>query len=534
MERLSGGPSGPDARDLADRLRHILWIGGGTGAGKTSITTALAEARGLQPYSYDFHDARDHSERIDPLRHPAMHAFASMSMDQRWVLRTPEEMARETMKSSRERIEMAIEDLLARPSGVPIVAEGPWFLPEFVAPLLTNMHQAIWLVPTVAFRERALGERGSVTIQGTSDGDRARANRLARDALLTDHIRQSAAALGLRVIEVDGSRSLAEVTEIVVQHFAPVLRSVAADTATPARATDAGLRRALVRSFMPFVARCTRGHTVLERVAVRHQLEAHQLGLLNSAYLAAGHEPVTERALRDAVPYATRSRVGAEHWRPLVACGLAREDAGGWVLTDAGHDAVAEFYREVWAEVASRSADPALVGRIGQILERLSYAVPLTNRARFIRDLWGDAPATTIVRLYRAVWELSIYRDECFRATWERDGYRGPMIDVLTQIWEGTADEAGIAERLAAKQDREGVRATLARLEERGDIERAGDAVALTDRGRATRDVIEARTDATYFDGWPVGVRLQALTDDFDALLRSLGETRVNSPEAGL
>ena len=118
MERLSGGPSGPDARDLADRLRHILWIGGGTGAGKTSITTALAEARGLQPYSYDFHDARDHSERIDPLRHPAMHAFASMSMDQRWVLRTPEEMARETMKSSRERIEMAIEDLLAGPSGV--------------------------------------------------------------------------------------------------------------------------------------------------------------------------------------------------------------------------------------------------------------------------------------------------------------------------------------------------------------------------------------------------------------------------------
>lgn len=125
MERLAGGPSGPDARDLAARLRHVLWIGGGTGARKTSIATALAEERGLQPYYYDFHDARDHSERVDPVRHPAMHAFASMSMDERWVLRTPEQMARETINSSRERMEMAIEDLLARPAGVPIVAEGP-------------------------------------------------------------------------------------------------------------------------------------------------------------------------------------------------------------------------------------------------------------------------------------------------------------------------------------------------------------------------------------------------------------------------
>ncbi len=522
MERPSPGPSGSDTRNLAAHLRHVLWIGGGTGAGKTSITTALAEGRSLQTYHYDFHDARDHSERIDPDRHPAMHAFASMSMDERWVLRTPEEMARETIRSSDERMEMAIEDLLARPADVPIVAEGPWFYPEFVAPLLSSIRQAIWLVPTLAFRELALRERGWVTIEGTSDGDRARANRLARDALLTDLVRRSAEALGLRVLEVDGTRSLAEVTAAVAEHFAPVLQSLAPETMRSDPASDDPLRRALVRSFMPFVARCTRGHAVLDRVAERHQLAAYQLGLLNSAYLAAGHGPVSERALRDAVPYSTRSRLGAEHWQPLIDAGLARTHADAWVLTEAGHDVVAGLYREVWSEVASRSADPALVGRIGEILERLSYAVPLTNRARLLREQWGEAPARTLVRLYRAVWELSIYRDLCFRSAWEAEGHGGPTVDVLTQVWEGASTVGDIAERLATKQDRDRVAASLALLEQRGDVELAADSVTLTERGRATRDRIESRTDAAYFRGWPGGARLRMLKDDFDTLMRAV------------
>ena len=285
---------------------------------------------------------------------------------------------------------------------------------------------------------------------------------------------------------------------------------------------DALQRRALVGSFMPFVVRCTRGHAVLERVAAGHQLAAHQLGLLNSAYLAVGRAPVSERALRDAVPYAARSRLGAEHWQPMIAVGFARELADGWVMTEAGLDVVAELYREVWREVASRTVDPALVGRIGVILERHSYTVLLTSRARFIRELWVEAPTTPLVRLYRAVWELSIYRDACFRAAWQTEGYTGPLIDVLTQVWEGASTAEAITERLAAKQERESIVANLVLLEERDDIERSADAVALTTQGRATRDAIEGRTDTAYFDRWPVGVRLQALKVDFDALMRAV------------
>lgn len=119
---------------------------------------------------------------------------------------------------------------------------------------------------------------------------------------------------------------------------------------------------------------------MLDRVAERHHFAPHRLSLLNSAYLAAGRRPVSERALRDAVPYATRSRLGAEHRQPLLGAGFAREVAEGWVMTEAGLDAVAELHREVRREIARCDPGAALVGRVGEILERLSYATPRTTR----------------------------------------------------------------------------------------------------------------------------------------------------------
>jgi hypothetical protein len=204
-------------------LNHVLWIGGGTGAGKSSVAMALAERYGLARYDYDWHDARDHTERTRRDRHPHRAAFLAMSLDERWVLGTPREMADNAVGSFGDRFEMVIEDLLAMPRDRAIVADGFGFLPELVAPVIASTHQAIWLLPTAAFRDFALTRRGWTTIEGTSDPGRARANRLARDDLLTEHLRQKAATLGLATIDVDGSRALAEVIDEVERHFAKLL-----------------------------------------------------------------------------------------------------------------------------------------------------------------------------------------------------------------------------------------------------------------------------------------------------------------------
>ena len=94
-----------------------------------------------------------------------------------------------------------------------------------VAPVIASTRQAIWLLPTATFRDFALTRRGWTTIEGTSDSERARANRFARDDLLTGHVRRTAAELGLTTIEIDGSRGLSEITAAVEGHFAPLLAS---------------------------------------------------------------------------------------------------------------------------------------------------------------------------------------------------------------------------------------------------------------------------------------------------------------------
>jgi shikimate kinase len=42
-----------DPEQLTDRLRHVRWIGGGSGAGKSTIARQLAAEHGLHLYNSD-------------------------------------------------------------------------------------------------------------------------------------------------------------------------------------------------------------------------------------------------------------------------------------------------------------------------------------------------------------------------------------------------------------------------------------------------------------------------------------------------
>ena len=167
---------------------------------------------------WHWHDARDHSDRTRADHHPVRTAFLAMSMDERWVLRTPSEMAKAAIVEFGERFELVLEDLggIHAPG---IVAEGFGLLPELVAPILTDRRRAIFLLPTPTVRARNYAARGWAGIDGTSDHPRASSNKLDRDALLTEHVRASAAALGLATLELDGTTSLDDVIAAVARQF---------------------------------------------------------------------------------------------------------------------------------------------------------------------------------------------------------------------------------------------------------------------------------------------------------------------------
>jgi 2-phosphoglycerate kinase len=198
------------------RLRHVRWIGGGTGAGKTTVALRLAESHGFQLYNSDA-ALRKHVSRSTPDRHPMLHAFLAMGMDERWLNRSPQAMLDTFHAFQGEGFELIVDDLLAIPARLPILAEGFRLLPRLVAPLLSRPDQAVWLIPTPEFRRAAFDARGFTwqIPQKTSDPERALASLLVRDELFASQVAQEAASLELPVIHVDVGATVDDLTERV-------------------------------------------------------------------------------------------------------------------------------------------------------------------------------------------------------------------------------------------------------------------------------------------------------------------------------
>ena len=209
MEEGLGAPA--SVTDPAS-VASTLWIGGGSGAGKSTLARALVARHGLRLLDTDAAMA-DHARRCPPGECPRLTGFAAMSMDERWVQRSPREMLGTFHWYAGEGFDLVVEDLAAVPPGPAVVVEGFRLLPRLVAPLLGEGSRAVWLLPTPAFREAAFARRGTTAaiVDATSDPRRALANLLARDALFTDVLRTETARLGLDAVEIDVGTGAREV-----------------------------------------------------------------------------------------------------------------------------------------------------------------------------------------------------------------------------------------------------------------------------------------------------------------------------------
>jgi hypothetical protein len=193
-----------ETAEVARRLEHVLWIGGGSAAGKSTIAHRLADQYGLRVYATDDAMSR-HAAALSVDRAPQLARFRSMTMDQRWLDRSPEVMADTFPWFCGEGFDLVVNDLLQMPVTPPVVAEGFRLLPHLVAQLLPDIRHAVWLLPTPAFRRAALESRGTTwdIASRTSEPERALDNLLARDRLFTARLGVEARRLGLQVVDVD-------------------------------------------------------------------------------------------------------------------------------------------------------------------------------------------------------------------------------------------------------------------------------------------------------------------------------------------
>lgn len=202
------------------QLRHVLWIGGGSGAGKSTVARRLAVRYGLRLYATD--DVMgDHARRSTPEDCPFLAEFMAMDMDERWVARSPETMLETFHWFRGEGFGLIVEDLLCLPREPGVLVEGLRLLPQLVKPLLAVPSRAVWLLPTPDFRLTAIQTRGSMwSIAGkTSDPPTALRNLLARDGMFTQRLRDEVPRLGLHHIDVDTTMTEDDLTDLVTQAF---------------------------------------------------------------------------------------------------------------------------------------------------------------------------------------------------------------------------------------------------------------------------------------------------------------------------
>lgn len=209
-------------RELQKQLQHVYWIGGGSGAGKSTIARRVAAQHGLHVYASD-DMMPDHARRSSPEDSPLLHEFMAMDMDQRWLNRSPKTMFETFHWFRGEGFDSIVEDVLRLPRVPGVIVEGFRLVPRLVKPLLSESTRAVWLLPTVEFRQEVIASRGGSGwgfLAKTTDPERALHNLLERDRMFTDVLREETARLELCSIEVDTTMTEDDLVNRVTDLFA--------------------------------------------------------------------------------------------------------------------------------------------------------------------------------------------------------------------------------------------------------------------------------------------------------------------------
>lgn len=218
-------------------LRHVLWIGGSPGAGKSSVATRIARRYGLRWYSTD---TRTWQHRDRALRDgsTAAQRWEAMTPQARWAASTPREVL--DLSLHRERGPMVIDDLRALPDAPLVVAEGSTLPAWALSAGIAQRSRAVWLLATRAFQQAAL------TLRGVEPGP------TAFYGVLGELIEREAREHNAPTLTVDGSRGIHETVAALEGFFAEAL-------AEGPRATTLAERRALLREANEAVASQVRG-----------------------------------------------------------------------------------------------------------------------------------------------------------------------------------------------------------------------------------------------------------------------------------
>lgn len=202
--------------ELRQSLSHILWMGGSPCSGKSSIAQVLAGNYNLHTYHCDKAFA-EHRQQVTASQQPTLHKWTYTAWDELWM-QPHEILVAEAIACYQEHFKLVVKDLLALPHSEPILVEGSCLLPGSVSEVLSSKDRAIWVIPTEAFQKAHYRDRGAwveTLLSECTRPDQAFQNWMDRDATFARWVAQTANELGLRLIQVDGRRTVAETARLI-------------------------------------------------------------------------------------------------------------------------------------------------------------------------------------------------------------------------------------------------------------------------------------------------------------------------------
>lgn len=211
----------------SDDLTRLFWISGSTCAGKTSVSSAVAERLNFNVYHCDENE-HSQGQRANPARHPNWFAYSRLTGDALWLQPVEQHLAHEE-RACAEQFELIVEDLAKslRADCRPLIYDG-YVSPYILAALLPRQSHAFYLVATDDFQRIFYKQRPWIkdVLAKTSNPELAWENWMRRDSMGARALEGKLRETGLDWILVDGTLPLDETVNRVAAHFARAQESV--------------------------------------------------------------------------------------------------------------------------------------------------------------------------------------------------------------------------------------------------------------------------------------------------------------------
>ena len=158
--------------------------------------------------------------RLNPAQHPCLTRWQQMSWDERWM-RPSEMLLQEVIACYEEHFSLVLEDVLKAKDSRAQLVEGSAVLPDLVAGLLPHVYQGVWIVPNPEFQTFYYSQRSWArkALADCADPETAFANWMERDSQFGFWVAERANQLGLSLLTVNGSQTIAENANWIAEHF---------------------------------------------------------------------------------------------------------------------------------------------------------------------------------------------------------------------------------------------------------------------------------------------------------------------------